>query len=762
MSRSRLLRGVSAGAFAVLYLSSSALTQETLPTIDVGAARRAPARQGRVPPGTERASNTGASSTGAPAEDPTTYHPENATTATKTNTPIMETPVSIQVVPQQVIQDQAATTLARVVDNVSGVRSIDPAFDGGLELFQVRGFRTFNTYVDGLRISNGNGNPTSLINVDRVEVLKGPASILYGRADPGGIINIVTKKPQATPRTAVEQQIGSYDSYRTTLDTTGPLTKDGALLYRLTAEVDHDHSFREFYFLRNYFVSPVVQWNIDAATQATVNFQYNHRVNPYDTGSIAFTKYDPLAAFFGEGPVSFLPRGRNFGEPNSNNRIDEMKFGFNWSHKFNEDWVLTQRFQTVLTDINLNAVLPFGFDPIVPTQLNRQAYRVFAQDQVYATNFDLTGKFDTFGIGHTVLLGGDLLSEHFALKDAISFSPPNIDYLFPIHSFPTSTAWDLFDPNASFFAMKIRTQWYGFYLQDQIKLPYNFFLMAGARYDHAIQHQNFMDGQGETVADNSQRVTPRFGLLWRPIPELSIYGSYLTNFGQAAGTSGPIKQPLPPETAQQWEVGVKTELLDKRLTATLAYYNLIKQHVAAPDPDPARAAQGFLVSLGEVRNKGVEFDVAGEILPGLKVISSYAYIDSIVAKDSGEVFDPLGNIISENGFAGYTPPGVSRHMGSLWTTYEFQNGDWRGLKFGGGANARSKSFGDSLNSFHLPGYATVGLMAAYNWMLNGNKLTAQLNVDNLLDTRYYPNGLSALGVNVGTPRTFKGSIRMAF
>jgi len=417
-----------------------------------------------------------------------------------------------------------------------------------------------------------------------------------------------------------------------------------------------------------------------------------------------------------------------------------------------------------------------SFDPTVPTQLDRQSYLVAVNDYVFTTNLDLSGKFETFGVKHTVLLGGDFFSRYNHGDISFPWFPSsNIDYLFPIHSFnPTDLA--LFD-RSGLLGLAVhgrnRYDWYGAYVQDNIALPYNFFVLAGARYDHAIYHDggsfiyagNALSGDGlDHTIDNSQRVTPRFGLLWRPIPEVSVYGSYLENFGQNAGTSGPSRAPLPPETAQGWEVGVKTELFDKRFTASLDYFYLMKQHVAAPDPDPARAALGYQVSLGETRNNGIEFDAAGEILPGWKAIVSYAYIDSLITKDAAyNVYDPLGNLLSVNGYQGFTQPGVSRHMGSLWTTYEFQNGDWKGLKFGGGANMRSKSYADLYNSFHVPSYATVGLMVAYSWTLNGNKLTAQLNVDNLLDTRYYTEASAGpLGVAVGAPRTFKGSIGMEF
>jgi iron complex outermembrane recepter protein len=299
-------------------------------------------------------------------------------------------------------------------------------------------------------------------------------------------------------------------------------------------------------------------------------------------------------------------------------------------------------------------------------------------------------------------------------------------------------------------------------------------VLAGARYDHAVTHNLGMtmfppfgtiSGDGfEHTSDNSQRVTPRYGLLWRPVPELSVYGNYTENFG-AATVANPDGSILPPETAQGWEVGAKTEFFDKRLTASVDYFYLMRQHVAAADPDPVRAVLGYKKAMGEQRNKGIEFDLAGEILPRLKVIASYAWIDAIISKDNGTVYDYAGSyVISNSGFQGFEVPGVSRHMGSLWATYEFRDEVLSGLKVGGGANFRGKSYADYYNSFHVPSYATLGLMTSYSWMLNGNKLTAQLNVDNLLDTRYYSDGsfANATTVEAGQPRTFKGSVRMEF
>jgi iron complex outermembrane receptor protein len=746
-------------AISILIAQNDAMRNdagaEALPPIDVGAAERRDGASGRG-----RESGDGKA-------DPTAYRVPEATTATKMNTPIMQTPASVQIVPQQVLLDQQASTLAKAVENVSGVRTFDSTYVGGNDQFQIRGFTTPYVYIDGLRMLSGLPGTAALANVERVEVLKGPASILYGRADPGGIVNVVTKKPLDTPRYWMSQSFGSYDSYRTTLDATGPLTRDDTLLYRVTAEVEHNGSFRETDFSRNYFISPVVRWNIDAGTQLTVNLQYNHQVIPFDAGQIAFTKYHPASQVFGVGPVGFLPRGRTFNDRNSGSRVDTLKFGYEFSHKFDESWTLTNRFEGLQYQDHTFLVVPYAFGAAAPTQLSRVAIQNDDTRYTINANLDLTGKFDTFGIQHTALVGADFLSDRsFNTFFGASKNPhPGIDLLFPIHSFTPTQTWlyGNWNPGSAFL---LRNQWFGVYAQDLVALPYDFFFLAGARYDRGHNHSSLMDGNPETLGNNSERVTPRFGLLWRPMPEVSLYGSYLENFGQSGGASGPAgpqQRILPSESAQQWEVGVKSELFDQRLTATLAFYQLTKKNIAIADPDPMLAALGYRTALGEVRSRGFEVDVAGELSPGWKMIGSYSYIDAAVTRDSGTVSDPLGNVVSLSGYQGFAVPDVSRHMGNLWTTYEIQDGDWSGLKFGGGVTARTKAYGDSLNSFHVPSYAIFSLLAAYSWTLGDYKVTAQLNVENLADTRYYPTGARGpLQVNVGTPRTFKGVIRVAF
>jgi iron complex outermembrane recepter protein len=796
MSRHALMKGASACALLLSLSSEIAEAQQSLPTIEVGAPRRVTATRGgnrRTPAvasnsvsgNGQQASGQGSGTgpTGPAAAKPltennTTYRPESAISATKTNTPIMETPASIQVVPRAVMRDQQVTELSQAVNNVSGVIAADER-QANAQTFWIRGFLTYQYYLDGVRMaSDYSQTAQEMANVDRVEVLKGPASILYGRAEPGGIINVVTKVPQEKAFTSIQQQAGSWFDYRTTMDTTGPLTADNTLLYRVNIAYQNNKNFDNVVAARNIFFAPKFRWNIDAHNFIDAFVTYNYRMWPDVSDAPSITgpgpnSQNPLYAFaFGTTPLSFLPRSFNANPPWSRLNQDEIVFGVSSSHDLNESWNFKTKFQSQLVGYTHPYAGPSSWDPEIPFTLNNFPFLTTGWNTYsYYGNFLLTGNFSTSVINHTLLIGGDYQKwgqeayQYFQGPNSLG-SIPNTYIFAPIYSsFPPLT----FDPTTQLHQAGY-VNWEGIYIQDQMKLPYDLFLMAGGRFDHAVDY----DSVGQTILSDARKVTPRVGLLWRPIPQASVYGSYVQNFGVPFVPFN-TQNKLPPQTAEQLEVGVKTELFDQRLTATLAVYNIKKQHVATPSTDPILAAEGVYTSTGEVRNKGIELDVAGEIIPGWKIIGGYSYINSLITKDSGLIYDnysqylvsigALDNpiLLSINGNQGKQLGGVPRHSGSLWTTYEIQDGDLRGFKFGGGMLARSLAQGDNFNDFHTAGYATLQLMAAYETKILGSKTTFQLNGNNMLDTRYYsviyPGPYSTI---TGAPRNFKASVRVEF
>ncbi len=264
------------------------------------------------------------------------YNRTNATTATKTDTPLMETPYAVTVVPQQVLKDKQITRVEEAVTSVAGVQS-SWTNGGQSDVFIMRGFQNTNLYRDGFLLPSALGGGTSkqqVANLDHIEVLKGAGSILYGRSEPGGVINMVTKRPQAESYHSIQQHFGSYDLYRTLVDSTGKITKDDPLLYRVNLSYENAGSYRDFVKTDDFFIAPSLTWNISDKTQVNVDAQYEHLNNTADSG------IPPM----GNRPAS-LPINRQIGDPLNNKNVgDRTYIGANWSHAFNDKWKLTHRF----------------------------------------------------------------------------------------------------------------------------------------------------------------------------------------------------------------------------------------------------------------------------------------------------------------------------------------------------------------------------------------------------------------------------------
>jgi len=668
------------------------------------------------------------------------YNPDyslpNTTTATKTDTPIMETPYSIQVVPKQVLEDVQAIRPGDALNYVSGIYQGSANSGDWLDWTKRRGFDPFPTgdYRDGgaFPLASAWGG-RDLANIEQVEVLKGPASLLYGQATPGGVVNYVTKKPLATPYYSLQQQFGSYDYYRTTLDATGPITQDKTLLYRFNLAYKDANSFRDTVSSDRIFIAPTVTWNISPRTRMNFELEYDHGHMVFDRGVPAI----------GSRPAN-VPRSRFLGEADPQSEFERILVGVNWSHAFNDDWALSHRFTAVYNGIDQVASFPsLNADNVSLNRSFELAKSGLEDDASFFNTVNLTGHIDTWGLQHTLLLGGDYFRQ--STKYVITpFSSP-INIFNPVYL--EREGIDNLALGATSFTSSSDRDWFGLYIQDQIKLPYHVHILAGMRYDSSEQISRNSRRLTPNVSPQQDKVTPRGGLVWQPIPELSLYGSYSENFTGINGTGlGGVL--LAPETAQQWEFGLKTEFFDKRFLATMAWFDLTKQNARVADPRDTR----FSAAVGEANVAGLEVDLKGEILAGWNMIGSYAYTPDAVTT------------IGSDAEIGKRFPGVPRHGGSLFTTYELQSGLMRGLKFGGGVIIRSSQHTESTNNdVVLPGYATVNLLTSYSWKVGASKLTTQLNVNNLLNKEYYPAAaFSRNSIEVGAPRTLMGSVRIEY
>jgi len=821
MTLCRLLTAVSWGALAIGAVADSALAQESLPTIDIGAAQPRAGSQGGA--GTPQGPATNGNGTnigpGANGEicagplcnDPTSYSAPVESLGAKVNTPVMNTPVTTRTVTHQMLEDQQVITLDQALRDVSGVAVTGGGSIGVGNNFGsiiLRGFQTHAYYRDGIRVDEFGGNligpaAADFANVESLEVLKGPAAILYGAVEPGGIINLNLKQPLDQPAYSVQQQIGSYQSYRTTLDATGPLSENKKLLYRFTMSYENDQSFEQYNYTRNLSLNPVIKWNIDANTWIKLETQYQENHFDQFYGSIPF--YTSLSPFFIQ-PL-WLGRSWNWGPPSPAWQTQTFS-QLTWNHEFDNDWSIHQaifwqqgHFVSAGTSpLFMTDEITGGFGSNVLQNIYQ--YSGDEKQAEYATVIDVTGKFTTGELKHTLLIGGDYYRYNQRGSDVTAGALGTISVLGPL----------FYQPPSSFYPAYAQAQQadnVGVYIQDQIDLPYSFHVLGGARYQYISSRDEITDptnvcgpfagptfsGYGipctlDTLTQRgisvNQRVTPRVGLLWRPLEWLSLYGNYVESYSPnySAELVVGTNQPTPPSAGQQEEAGVKLSLLGNKLQVTADYYHLVKTNI--PVGIPNNFTQVELI--GEARSQGPELDLQGEILPGWKVNLAYANTDAITTKGvvNGTYYAfPVGSPL----------PYVPRNVGSLSSTYEFQDGLFEGLKLGARYDYTGylpfyhyDNAGNYILGYSTPSYGLVGLMASYDFTYEGFKIRAQLNVDNLFDITYFntggfgwipnylPGGAAPLvnnftiqpgwnnaNLNVyGAPRTIRGAIKIAF
>lgn len=673
--------------------------------------------------------------TGEQDED---YFVPNASTATRTDTPILDVPASIQVIPQQVLEDQQVTDLDDALRNVSGA-SVDSTEGRGFQV-NLRGFNGVPVFRDGFRLFSPNDNGDAagqgfpeIANIERIEVLRGPASILFGQIDPGGAVNIISKRPLDEPFYEAALQVGNRGFVRPQIDVSGPLTEDNSLLYRLNAVYQSDDGFRDFEEdVDRFFIGPTLTWRISDRTDLNLQLEYLNDQRPLDPGLVALGD-----------EVADIPRDRILGEPNDNISSEFVSVGYDLEHRVNDKWTLRNAFRYLNDSDDISATLSFPFIGGL-NETTGILNRVFAEQEVtnetLALQTNVVGEFSTGPIDHTLLLGVDLARYDLQSDSFTDFSARTpINIFDPVYdAVPRPERRDT--PTRS---ESINTDSLQVYAQDQIELLEDLILVAGFNFE-TVDQTTAITRFGNTTesALSEDAFSPRLGLVYQPLENLSLYANYSRSFFPSAALTVD-GDPLEAEAGEGFEVGVKTELFDRRLLATLAYFDLTKRNVATADPTDPR----FSVATGEQQSQGIELDVGGEILPGWNLIASYSYIDAEITEDNR--FEP-GNRLS----------GVPEHSASLWTTYEIQSGDLIGLGFGLGFNWAGDRQGDLQNSFELDSYFLTNAAISYqrdSWRFG-------LNFQNLFDVNYIEGTprTRTRGIEPGDPFTVLGSVRYEF
>lgn len=690
------------------------------------------------------------------------YDPAASLSSLKLDGPPLLAAVAAQSVTGQVLRDQQATRLEDILENVS---SIESAPDGqSAPGFAIRGFTTYQYYIDGVRVSPDlhHDGFRDLANVERIDVLKGPASTLYGRTEAGGLINIVTRQPLSQPYLSVQQQAGTFDFQRTQLDASGPLTVDRSLLYRFNAAYESADSFRELLQNRRLFLAPVVSWTrLDATAAAYV--EYLRSDDPTDAGL-------PVIA----GALPPVPIGRRV-ENGGSVHTRDLRVGFRGSYDIDHRWTVRYHFDTRWLQTPQSAQLALADNGLDPRACNRSQCPV--DQQLFAipvsnglTRFislELTGDTTLWGIHHAALAGAEYFNVR-AHQELVFSNSGFVADLYQGRPGPVPTEV-LQNPDGA-FATTSGEHWGSAYLQDQMAFADSLYLFAGVRYDHVREFLDTASGFPLVSSGSDSRwdnaFKRRIGALWHPTTNFSLYANYLENFGISTGLygdgTGGTGTLLPPESAREWEVGIKGRPFGGTGMLSLAWYDLTKVNIAQPIAGPLANAQGFRTVTGAARNQGLELDLQGEVLPGLTLTGSYAYVDSRITRDVGMGSDALGNPVVTPGNTGNRLYGVARHGGSLWATYRAGGSALHGLRLGVGVVARSSREGDNLNDYALPGFSRWNLLAAYARPLGGAQVELQFNIDNLFNRRYFESVSGAYSVLPGQPRRWLACVRVTF
>lgn len=679
------------------------------------------------------------------------YAVPNATTATKTETPLMETPFTVQVVPQQVIRDlNTATSGLADVLAYQGVTT--RGFETTGELLGFRGFFTSTTLWNGFRLESIIGGEVGrgglwMGNADRLEVMKGPSGILYGRNEPGGIVNVQTRKPREAFGANVRVGTGSWSNLWVGADVSGSLNQRKSVLYRVY--VDGETSDSYFTNSPDYSsrgVAPALTWKI--SPRSTLSVEGEYRTLKGSNGQ-SYIPIDPAKGdLLSVDPSITRPVGSAF-------KANQYRTMVVLDHRVTSNWALSLKAMHDRVD-NPSSTWSFVQNAQFPIAANGallvdRNLLVGSNDTTsLATTLDVTGRISLLGAQHTVLFGAEYYDFDFTGVDGLDFSR-NPAYRTDYFN-QTPINWDVV-PRDEPYTLQRRSP--GFYVQDQIALPRNWHLLIGGRYQRLRQTYTYNDPY------SAGGFFPRAGLLWRAKPWLSSYYSYSENMSNATGFAFP-RRPLPPEQSRQHELGVKTEWMGGRLNATVALFDITKYNLPSADPEH----ETFNIALGEVQSRGVELGLQGELTSNWSAMLNFtsARPEVVVGASGGSSIEAPAIT------AGRLLPYVNNQVFSLLTNYRLpwtQAGEW---KVGGGVNWASDqnpSNAAQRMTAKYTGYTVASAFASYARRIGGHTTTLNLNVNNLFNERYFRNYAEAgsftrVQASYGPFRQIKLSMNVAF
>ncbi len=715
------------------------------------------------------------------------YEFDEAESATGFTADIDEIPRTVQVIPEQLILDQNAQNLNDVLSNSAAVTR-DDGFGGTETEVEIRGIRNAHLFVDGSPV-NSKYN-IDVANVESVEVVLGPASILHGQVSPGGLVNVVTKKPQVESAHSVQIDADQYGKQKLTLDSTGSLSD--TTQYRVVISGEDSETYREVTTTDGTFqqerksllVAPSLTYTPDDQNTFTVRLSHSEQELPIDRGTVAVND--------GNGNFSIFDSAENaFNSEFDIRDSEDNLIQFDWDFEFDNGW--TNRFKVgyyekelddyqtrpaagfstgTVNDYSSTAAIIAASGSItgsVQSSNDLLLRRVDFNDQELSDFFisdSLFGDYELGDFDNTLYVGANFHSQKLDETDGLAFTDyfgfsaldlNVIDISDSIHASNTKLeGTDISNSNTT-------TNEFGLSIQNLAYVTDRLNLLAGLRYDNydidgdattyyttsnSIIYTEVANPEAVDIDSSNDNVSGQLGAIYEVSNDVSIYASYAESFTPnfPSVTEGVYSGDFDPETGKQYEIGAKSSLLDDKLRVSISAYKLDRENVATVDGNLNTVLNG------ETETNGIDVSTTMQFFDGLNVLASYSYIDAEIVKAASSAND------------GNTTTNVPDHKARLWGSYEVRDGQLAGLGFGVGAEYVSTRFGNDANTFTLPSY-TVYDASVWYYLALAKDMQLRLNagVKNLTDETYYTaSGGSTYRVSLGDPRTVYATARLEF
>ncbi|CAB3821878.1 Metal-pseudopaline receptor CntO [Achromobacter mucicolens] len=651
------------------------------------------------------------------------FNPVAPPAVNKSSVPLSKTPQSITVVPRAVLDAQQAQTLADALHNVPGVVANQFGRRGWDDLI-IRGqVASDSLFLDGLRTAASNRVAEQLFGVEQVEVLKGPASLLYGQVLPGGLVNMVSKRPRAETFAEAATTLGSHDFRQATLDMGTPLSDNGKAAFRVNALAMNSNDETDHVWFRNRFIAPSLSLDLGSRTDFTILTSYQERRYIRQQGL-------PIVGTVQSNPNGAIPRDRFTGEPGQDPyRGYQSRVGYALTHRFDNGWTVNQNARWQSFTLN-GQLVANGLLRADNRTLRRTATDQHWDGDTITLDTNAQRRFDT-GFGtHDITVGVDYLRTR---ENSLSYncSVRDLDVYQPVYGSPINCpANPRTDSSTTVRAI-------GVYARDQIALGERWNAVFGLRHDTASTYStDHLTQSREDSSDNA--ITGSGALMYEIAPGVRPYISYATSFYPNSGTNVDGNT-FKPESGRQWEAGVKIDLDDGATSITVAAFDLERRNVLQADP----VNDGYSIAVGKQRTRGAELGWASDLGNGLSLMGGYAYLSAVVVDDGGQV--PSTNNTRLNS--------VPRHSFNVTARYRMQ-GSLAGWELTGGLRAEGSRY---TYGYDIPGYLVADAGVAYD----AGRWRAALTMNNLFDKQYYAGGVRN-AVALGNGRTTLVSLALRY